>query len=169
MAFRNDQPVAVRFDAQVDGAFQRNVEVPLAEVAAFHAKHGGWVQNVGFEQDDGSVFWTFGKNWIDRDTGALVRIGAGAYGDLTVWHQPVVKLTSARRHALCTAVNCKAPELRDALPTFNSHLDDYVLHLTEAQRAGCLDAVNRFLADYPTTFIEPELRKAQAILHRAAS
>lgn len=31
---------------------------------------------------DGS--WSFGKGWWARGTGRLARIGAGAYGDLTV-------------------------------------------------------------------------------------
>jgi|ERR1051325_5377431 hypothetical protein len=33
-------------------------------------------------------FWSFGKCWWSANTGRISRIGAGAYGDDTVWQSP---------------------------------------------------------------------------------
>ncbi len=69
-----------------DGDFK----VLLEEAADFHAKHGGWVCKVWFRNDDGSEFWSWGKSWVREVPGApdqIVRIGAGASGDLTVWNR----------------------------------------------------------------------------------
>lgn len=60
--------------------------VPLVEAAQFDrdaATRGEPVRLVKVARANGD--WSWGKAWWDRDTGRMVRIGAGAYGDLTVW------------------------------------------------------------------------------------
>lgn len=81
---------AVEFECVIDARLALIV-VPAAQIAEHHATHGGWVKRVQFA--DG--FWAWGKSWIAnrrlRDgtpnpkAGQIVRVGAGAYGDVTVW------------------------------------------------------------------------------------
>ena len=63
------------------------VRVPLADVAAYHASTHEYVCRVWFDNSilDGGEFWSFGKSWTFVKDGTLARIGAGAYGDMTVW------------------------------------------------------------------------------------
>lgn len=84
--FSNKKPVAVKIPLTNDERQTIDHVVRLSEVKEFHAQHGGWVDMVGFEQEDGSIFWCYGKSWVDSKTGAIVRIGAGAAGDLIVWN-----------------------------------------------------------------------------------
>lgn len=79
-----DKAIAVEFERLIDGRM-RAVRVPLEEIAAYHAQHGGWVQKVWFQKPDGSEWWSWGKSWVWSDTGKIQRVGAGAYGDRTVW------------------------------------------------------------------------------------
>lgn len=82
--------IAVEFESVIDGRLAL-VRVPAGEIAAHHEAHNGWVKRVFWE--DGTTSW--GKSWNGRKHlrngtdnpmyGKIVRVGAGAYGDVTVW------------------------------------------------------------------------------------
>lgn len=61
-------------------------EVPIDEVAEFHAKHGGWVEEVIVELKSGKLIKAWGKSWVN-DEGKITRIGAGSGGDEIVWRR----------------------------------------------------------------------------------
>lgn len=73
--------------------------VPLAEASAFYLAsyaRGECVRLTKVARDAAGRDWSWGKAWFatehhdrvkagEMEEGAIARIGAGAYGDLTVW------------------------------------------------------------------------------------
>jgi hypothetical protein len=45
-------------------------------------------ERVYFRKPSGEVSWSWGKLWWSANTQGVCRIGAGAYGDATVWESP---------------------------------------------------------------------------------
>lgn len=83
--------IAVEFETVIDKtnnmSSSRNVRVPLDEVGEFHKGKYGFVHKVFFVDENGIESWSWGKSWIHSETGELLRIGAGAYGDTIVWRK----------------------------------------------------------------------------------
>lgn len=63
------------------------VRVPIEEAAQFQNDHAGSHRMVKVEWPTGS--WSWGKLWYFGGTNIVCRIGAGAYGDLTVWEHDI--------------------------------------------------------------------------------
>lgn len=64
------------------------VSVPIAEAEAWHNANGREPHRVTKVHDGDPTKFSWAKAWYFIETGSLARIGAGAYGDYTVWRHP---------------------------------------------------------------------------------